>query len=397
MTYLEKIVKATNDFDDRKLSIQDWISQVLGAEYFNVYSDDYCRRAEKIFSLFVEKLNQEEINGLSLDLVKQIHDAKDELEKEKIKLRQEKLELNERYRYNARSEIFEDRVIAAIQQLKPIDYKLPKDINIPRVNSTGLLCISDFHVGNEYEIKGMYNEVVNKYNFDVMKDRMWYLLRQIEEDDIAYDNLVIAVCGDLFENILRPSSLMKLKEPVLDTVINFSEFMANWFVEIQRQLMIPINIVSVGGNHDIQRLLTSKPCFEDENLTKLFVHILKLRLQNCEDIYVDDYTDVAIKTIRRTNIMFVHGEDKDLQTTMEYFEHLYNVSIDEIIAGHLHSYESKTVGVAEVGDRTVTRIGSICGINPYAKKLRVGARPSAYFALYDDDNGKTWQRNYYLG
>lgn len=397
MTYLEKIVKATNDVDDRKLSIQDWIGQVLGNEYMNVYSDDYCRRAEKIFSLFVEKLNQEEINGLSLDLVKQIHDAKDELEKEKIKLRQEKIELNERYRYNARNEIFEDRVIAAIQQLKPIDYKLPKDINVPRVNSTGLLCISDFHVGNEYEIKGMYNEVINKYNFDVMKNRMWYLLRQIEEDDIAYDNLVIAVCGDLFENVLRPSSLIKLKEPVLDTVINFSEFMANWFVEIQRQLMIPINIVSVGGNHDIQRLLTSKPCFEDENLTKLFVHILKLRLQNCEDIYIDDYTDVAIKTIRRTNIMFIHGEDKDLQTTMEYFEHLYNVSIDEIIAGHLHSYESKTVGVADVGDRTVTRIGSICGINPYAKKLRVGARPSAYFALYDDDNGKTWQRNYYLG
>lgn len=397
MTYLEKIVKATNDVDDRKLSIQDWIGQVLGNEYVNVYSDDYCRRAEKIFSLFVEKLNQEEINGLSLDLVKQIHDAKDELEKEKIKLRQEKIELNERYRYNARNEIFEDRVIAAIQQLKPIDYKLPKDINVPRVNSTGLLCISDFHVGNEYEIKGMYNEVINKYNFDVMKNRMWYLLRQIEEDDIAYDNLVIAVCGDLFENVLRPSSLIKLKEPVLDTVINFSEFMANWFVEIQRQLMIPINIVSVGGNHDIQRLLMSKPCFEDENLTKLFVHILKLRLQNCEDIYVDNYTDVAIKTIRRTNIMFIHGEDKDLQTTMEYFEHLYNVSIDEIIAGHLHSYESKTVGVADVGDRTVTRIGSICGINPYAKKLRVGARPSAYFALYDDDNGKTWQRNYYLG
>ena len=47
--------------------------------------------------------------------------------------------------------------------------------------------------------------------------------------------------------------------------------------------------------------------------------------------------------------------------------------------------------------RTVTNIGSICGIDPYAKKLRVGSRPSAYFALYDENNGKTWQRNYYLG
>ena len=70
---------------------------------------------------------------------------------------------------------------------------------------------------------------------------------------------------DLFENILRPSSLIKLREPVLDTVINFTEFMANWIVEVQKQFLIPINIVTVGGNHDTQRLLGSKPMFEDEN------------------------------------------------------------------------------------------------------------------------------------
>ena len=397
MTYLEKTVKATQDFDNKKISVQEWVREVLGEEYVNYYSDEYCRRAEKIFSLFVEQLNQEEINGLSLDLIKQIKNAKEEIEKEKIKLRQEKLELNELYRYGARSELFEERIVRAIDNLEPLIYSIPKDIKIPKVNSTGLLCISDFHAGSEYEIKGFYNEIVNKYNYDIMQTRMWYLLRQMENDDIAYDNLVVALCGDFFENILRPSSLMKLKEPVLDTVIKFSEFIANWIVEVQKQFMIPINIVTVGGNHDVQRLLGSKPMFEDENLAKLFVHILQLRLKDCEDVYIDDYTDVAIKDIRKTNIMFVHGGDNDLEKTMDYFEHLYNIGVDEIIAGHYHSPSSKTVGIAEVGDRTVTRIGSICGIDPYAKKLRVGARPSAYFALYDEDNGKTWSRNYYLG
>lgn len=397
MTYLEKTIKATQDFDNKIIPIQEWIKIILGEEYENYYSDEYCRRAQKIFSLFVEKLNQEEIDGLSLDLIKQIKEARQELEKEKIKLRQEKIELNEKYRYGARSELFEDRIINAIENLKPISYKIPKDMKMPKVETTGLLCVSDFHAGSEYEIKGLYNEIVNKYNYDIMQKRLWYLLQQMEDDDIAFDNLVIAICGDLFENILRPSSLSKLKEPVLDTVINFSEFMSNWIVEIQKQFLVPINIVTVGGNHDVQRLLTSRPMFDDENLTKLFTHIVKLRLKNCSDIYVDDYTDVALKTIRKTNVMFIHGEDKDLKETMEYFEHLYNVGVDEIIAGHYHSPSSKTIGVAEVGDRTVTRVGSICGIDPYAKKMRVGARPSAYFALYDEDNGKTWQRNYYLG
>ena len=397
MTYLEKTIKATQDFDNKIIPIQEWIKIILGEEYENYYSDEYCRRAQKIFSLFVEKLNQEEIDGLSLDLIKQIKEARQELEKEKIKLRQEKIELNEKYRYGARSELFEDRIINAIENLKPISYKIPKDMKMPKVETTGLLCVSDFHAGSEYEVKGLYNEIVNKYNYGIMQKRLWYLLQQMEDDDIAFDNLVIAICGDLFENILRPSSLSKLKEPVLDTVINFSEFMSNWIVEIQKQFLVPINIVTVGGNHDVQRLLTSRPMFDDENLTKLFAHIVKLRLKNCSDIYVDDYTDVALKTIRKTNVMFIHGEDKDLKETMEYFEHLYNVGVDEIIAGHYHSPSSKTIGVAEVGDRTVTRVGSICGIDPYAKKMRVGARPSAYFALYDEDNGKTWQRNYYLG
>lgn len=397
MTYLEKTIKSTQDFDNKDISIQEWVKNVLGEEYVNYYSDEYCRRAEKIFSLFVEKLNQEEINGLSLDLFKQIKDKKEQLEKEKIKIRQEKAELNEKYRYLARSELFEERILDAIEKLEPLDFSIPKNINIPRVETTGLLCISDFHAGSEYEIKGIYDEVINKYNFKIMQDRLWYLLKQMESDDIAYDNLVIAICGDLFENILRPSSLLKLREPVLDTVINFSEFMANWIVEVQKQFLIPVNIVTVGGNHDNQRLLNSKPMFEDENLTKLFVHILQLRLKDCKDIYIDNYTDVALKTIRKTNVMFIHGEDKDLEDTMEYFEHLYNIAVDEIIAGHLHRPESKAVGMNEVGDRTVTRIGSICGIDPYAKKIRAGSRPSAYFALYDENNGKTWQRNYYLG
>ena len=114
MTYLEKAIKVTEEFDNKNLSIKEWVESILGAEYINYYSEEYYRRAENIFSLFVKKLNQEELNGLSFDIVKQIKEAKEELEKEKIKLRQEKNELSEKYRYNARTELFEERIIEAI-------------------------------------------------------------------------------------------------------------------------------------------------------------------------------------------------------------------------------------------------------------------------------------------
>ena len=55
---------------------------------------------------------------MSLDLIKQIKETRQELEKEKIKLRQEKNELSEKYRYNARTELFEERIIEAIEKKK---------------------------------------------------------------------------------------------------------------------------------------------------------------------------------------------------------------------------------------------------------------------------------------
>ena len=171
--------------------------------------------------------------------------------------------------------------------------------------------------------------------------------------------------------------------------------MANYIAELQRQTELPINVVTVGGNHDVQRLLGSKPSFEDENLTKIVVEFLKLRLKDFPYITVDDYQEIAVKNIRKNQIMFQHGEDKDLQVTLDYFSNLYNLDIDEIIAGHYHRPESKSIGITDVGDRTLTRVGSIVGTDTYAKKIRVSARPSAYVAIYTED-GKTWSRNYYL-
>ena len=62
----------------------------------------------------------------------------------------------------------------------------------------------------------------------------------------------------------------------------------------------------------------------------------------------------------------------------------------------MHRPESMSIGITELGDRVVNRVGSICGVDPYSKKIRKAARPSATVAIYTEDEGKTWQRQYYL-
>jgi len=400
LQYLNNVIEATNSFDNKEITIQEWVSRILGEEWRNIYSDEYCRRAEKFFSLFIEKFDETSLEITDNDVLKIIIQKEADLKREKEKIRQEKNQLAENYRWQARNELFQEKILNAIEKLEPL-----KSVKLNQIennfilqnenNNTALLCLSDFHAGSTYEVKGFNNEIINKYNFEIMEDRLHKLSYKIINDNKNYNKMVIAILGDAFENVLRLSSLMKLREPVLDTVIKFSEFLSRWIVNLQLNLKIPIKVICVGGNHDIQRLLGDKPSLEDENLMKIVVEFLKLRLQNIPNIIIANYTDAAIENIRGTSILFQHGEDKDLTTTINYFENLYNIKIDEIYAGHFHSPETKTIGLSVLGDRQINRVGSICGLDPFSKKVRKAARPSAYIALYSEE-GKGWNKTIYL-
>ena len=393
MTLLSKAQIATQELEDRVISYQDWAEKVLGSDYRDVFSDEYIRRSAKVFSIFLkhlEDMGDTEAEGEMQDILEQ-------LKAERIKIQTANLEYNAIQRAEARNDLFNEQIIKAIERLEPIKGARPKlDVEPCDKHRTALLAISDLHAGSTFTVKGIYNEIVNEYSYDIMCARLWSIIDKIEADDIVFDDLTVAICGDLVEGILRESSLTKLREPVTDTVIRLAESLSEWIYQLSIRLEKKVNVVIIGGNHDTVRSLTSRPMFEGENLTKIVVEFIKLRLQDLDWITVDDYQDVAIKNIQGVNVMFQHGEDKDLKTTMDYFSNLYNIDVDEIVAGHLHRVESKTVGITELGDRQLTRVGSIVGTDSYAKQIRASARPSCYIALYEEDNGKTWSRNYYL-
>lgn len=390
--YLSYSKRITQLFEDNIIDAGQWCQAIIGN---NIYSEENSRRCAKFFSQFLNCLDKENFDIEDVDKIKELTQLQENIIKERKKLQTVNQEAQEYYRTLGRNEMFNEKIVEVINKLEPIKIKHISH-NYYAEEKTGLLCISDLHAGSTFEIKGIYNEVVNSYNFNIMQDRLWKLIGLVEADCIEYNNLIVAICGDVFENILRMTSLTKLKEPVIDTVINTSEFLCQWIGELQNRLEVPIRVVIIGGNHDTCSFLGSKPRFEEENLTKLVAKFMQLRFENNSCIKIDPYTDVAIVNIQGVNVMFEHGEDTNLQTTLEYFSNLYNIDIDEIVAGHFHRPESKAIGISELGDRTIYRVGSICGVGTYDKKIRKSARPSAYFALYEKDMGHTWSRNYYL-
>ena len=391
--YLDFVKRVSQSLTDNEISVDDWANAVLGEES-TMYSTESWRRCSVFFRKFLKHLSSERINNISDEgLLQQTLTALDELKKEKIKVQTATLDYNNHLRADARHDMFIESVEQAISKLEPL--QMP-DIFVSRtVGASALLCLSDFHAGSTYEVKGMYGEVVNKYDYNIMCERLMRLIGQIDADDMVYDDLTVAFLGDFFEGILRESSLVKLREPVIDTVIRFSEFLSNWIVQLQNRVHVPIKVITVGGNHDVARFLGSKPQFEDENFGKLVVEFMKLRLQNFDYIQVCDYTDCYVSTIRNINIAFQHGEDKNLEETINYFSNLYNVDIQEIYCGHLHQPEYKSIGIADVGDRMCFRVGSVCGVDTFAKKIRRASRASCKFVIYDD-NGHSWDKTYYM-
>lgn len=391
MSYLTKVKIATQNLEDRIIGYQEWAEIVLGPDYKNIFSDEYLRRACKVFGIFL-KNTESQVDDK--DNAEELQQLLDQIKAERIKVSTANLEYNAIKRAEARNDMFKEELIWAIDRLEPL--KIPKHENTYEVSdSTLLITLSDFHAGSTFTVKGAFGEIVNQYDYTIMWHRLYNLIDQIEADCIDFQDCKVAILGDCFENIIRSSSLLKLREPVIDTVIQFSEDLCRWLVHLKTKLGTNIEVITVGGNHDVQRLLESRPNFEDENLTKFVVAYVKQRFEGIAGFDINDYQEIAIKNIRGTNIMFCHGEDKDLTTTMDYFSNLYNIDIDEGYGGHLHRPESKSIGITEVGDRMFTRVGSIVGIDTFAKKIRVAARPSAYVSLYTD-NGKTWSRNYYL-
>lgn len=191
------------------------------------------------------------------------------------------------------------------------------------------------------------------------------------------------------------SSLTKLRQPVVRSTVEFAEFISQWIVEVRNRMGVPIDVAIVPGNHTTIRYLSQKPEFHEENLEYIIHAFVDLRLDKFDDIKVEPYDDVYFTTVFNENLIFAHGETKDLESLMTFFENMYDVTIDACYGAHFHSESSKSIGVGNVGSKRIIRVPSICGTDNYAKSIQKHNRAGAYFACFDED-GECFNKIYYL-
>ena len=395
-SYLSFVTRITAALNDGLIDYQQWGRAVVGED---LYSEESTRRIAKFFSQFIQNLENDEIELIEdKDKANEIKQLLEELAKERKKIQTANVEYNANLRSEARAEMFNEQVIEAIHNLKPIQFN-KKLYTETSPEATAVLCIADAHNGVEINMASLFGEVVNVYSPEILKARLNKLANQVIEDKkrlLDYDKLIVFDLGDAIQGMLRLSDLSKLRTGVLQSAIDYAEMIAQWLVFLSEELEVPIEYVCLGGNHCECRFLEKGRNWEEENLGLVIQHVIDLRLQNNPNITVAPYSEFGFKTVQGVNILAIHGDDaKNDFDEISYWENYHNISIDILIMGHVHHGEQNTVGYGLTGDKEVIKVPSLVGVDSFSKKCRKLARAGAKFMLFEDGS-KTWEKTIVL-
>ena len=372
----------------------------------NCYSSDNARKAYYFLAKICENIDDDS-SFTSDELCEELERRKFEVLKERKKLQVLNSQYNDNARKEGRFELYLENIADAIKTIKPLDIP-PIWCEYPAGDGVGCLVISDAHYGRDVEIRGLNNEVINKYNPEEFERRMWNLLSQLESDRIypMYKKLVVLDCGDSIEGILRNgSSIMGLKCGVVDSIAQYATFIGKWLCVAALKLGVPIEYSLAGGNHDILRLLESKPVFEDESAGKLITKIAALVVENetlkkmadgiSFSVEVKPYSNVIYNNFFGQTVLAYHGESSNMEDDISFFENFYGVDIDILIGAHLHHGEQKDIGFGFFGNKEIVRVPALCGIDKYSVKIKKNARAGVKFINFTS-NGKGFEKTYWL-
>lgn len=358
--------------------VADVLNQLLGTNY----GESAFRKKYTAFEKMYEANSLQFANTESQiqDLENQIR----ELKKERSKLQTEKIEYNRWLREEARDELIIERIEDAIKSIEPLSH--PQRIASQRGHREYVLLFGDEHYGAEFSIKGLMGETINEYSPEIFEERMNNMFQQVvalvQEKGIT--RLHILNLGDYSDGILRVGQLTKLRYGVVDGTINYANFLAEWLNNLSSYVQIEFHMTD--GNHSELRLFNQpKGSFKDENMGKIVREFIRIRLsENPNFKIITNDSGMIYDEVAGYTLVGVHGESKNMKDAMDGISRMYGKQVDILCAGHLHHYNAEDVGVS----KTVIRVPSIVGIDPFAASILKGCSSAALLLTIEEGKGR---------
>ena len=377
--------------------------------YVNYSWDDICNILNiqgtsrvfrgKMYGAKMYKDIKEKETITDLDILKNIEMEKLELKKEKSNIQSLKVGLNKSIREQARIELYLEMIEDKVESMEPLPINFTISNSLETKGKAMVVTVSDAHVGKDEEVIGLDGEILNLYNFEVFKARMAKLLEKTIEvaRKERVEKIIVLALGDNVDGILRYSQLQSLEFGIVDSVLNYSEYLATWINELSHHFVVEYH--SAYGNHAGLRLLNAKSDrdFPNENVEKIIDKFIETRLANNPRVKIhNNNLPFSYFSIYGVNILAIHGREKNLVQTLKDYRQMYKKDIHMILAGHLHSNQSTDVGIGDYGNLEVIRVPSLCGIDDFSMYLHKTSRAGSKIFVFEENEGKTVEYSVYL-
>ena len=299
---------------------------------------------------------------------------KREIQKEKQKLSDERVEFNRQIRQEARKESYVDMVKRIIcEDTEPMNV----NVHYTLFNSqTDLLChLTDIHTGIEINTwKNVFNEDVlkqriEKYTSDILD------IRGLHQSQNCY-----LIIGEIISGLIHSNLRLQNNMDLMEQFKYVSELISAMLVRLANNFN-HIYVYTTPGNHS--RISPKKEdSLDGENMDVLLSFYLKARLQNVDNVSICDNTiepEIAMFNIRGNNVFSAHGHKDSPANMVQNFTMMFGIKPDIVLLGHRH-----TNGLTTVYDTKVIESGCVSGSDQFATSIRKVNRPEQTVSVIGD-------------
>jgi len=335
----------------------------------NYFDSSAYRKRYKNFSDAYEELFSKE-NFASKEIVSLV-EHKRELEKEKIKLRDERIDYQKSLREDARRESFIELVERAMaSNVESFDYK-PSRISYYTDSDDMVVCLSDLHAG--IEVQNWWNT----YDVKILKSRLHRYLDEIIRIQHTHrcNTCHLVLGGDNISGLIHSNLRLQNNENVVEQLKIAVTYIGE-FINALQVFFDEIKVHSVSGNHS--RLNPNKDDhLKGEELDDMIPFCLSLQFAKNDKVKIcDGYAEKidstmsAFVTTGGKRFYIVHGDKDAPSNVVKNLTLISGTKPDGIIMGHRHHNALDTEHNVKI-----IQCGCVVGMDDYCVDKRISGEP----------------------
>lgn len=342
----------------------------------STYRKKYTQ-AREFFDAGIFNMSQE-------DRCSSIDESRYLLEKEKVKMRDERNELNRVIREQARREAYIDQIVRAIKDHASvvIPFNENRDnAHLSDSDNSMIISFSDVHNGIEIE------NFCNIFNKSVLERRISQYFEKIlrtKETHMCGD--IHIILSELISGLIHNTLRIEANQNVIEQFLSISDYLASFISELSYEFS-NVHVYIAPGNHS--RVNQKKEDdVKGENFDNLALPFLSAKLQNFKNVHFHENKieeSIVMFGCHGKTVFAVHG-DKDSPETvvqnMTMFTSLIGTGIKPDIVFMFHRH---TNGLKTVYNSKVIQAGCISGSDNFCMDRRIGGNPEQVIAIVNKD------------